>query len=107
MAPQEQARHQVEVMLHFANGGEVECANRILLNWRPDCAPQWDWHTCLYRIVKPEPKKVKMWQALFVEFGKFCVSYYFYESDESAKQRIGNSFIRLLPHTEIEVEVTE
>lgn len=45
----ETIQEQIEVMQHFANGGEVE----HLLNdgtWRIITAPTWDWWKCTYRI---------------------------------------------------------
>lgn len=42
-------QEQIEVMQHFANGGEVE----NLLNdgtWRIITSPTWDWWKCTYRI---------------------------------------------------------
>ncbi len=53
-------------------------------------------------------QKVKMWQALVKDYnGDFIASRCFYASAEAAKLKMigDNEFIKLLHHTEIEVEV--
>lgn len=59
-----------------------------------------DWETY------EEPKqKVKMWQALVKYEGKYSLSEYFYKDAKDAQGKFNDHFIKLLPHTEIEVEV--
>jgi hypothetical protein len=108
MTQQQIARKQAEVMLHFANGGVIECRSRSENVWRKHDSPFWDWIVCDYRIAKPEPKKVKMWQALVKDLNsqRLYTTTYYYTSDAEAKENCSR-FIRLLPRTEIEVEVTE
>lgn len=54
-----------------------------------------------------QPKqKVKMWQALASgKFGSVFITSELYVSEEHARKEWPNTFIKLLPHTEIEVEV--
>lgn len=59
-----------------------------------------DWETY------EEPKqKVKMWQALLQYQGEYSLSEYFYQDAQEAKVKFNDHFIKLIPHTEIEVEV--
>lgn len=61
-----------------------------------------DWET--YEEPK---KKVKMWQALVKNIqGDYLSTRDFYANEEAARaDSLGTTFIKLLPHTEIEVEV--
>lgn len=44
-------KEMIEVMQHFVNGGEIECAYYINENiWKPANCPNWDWSTTNYRI---------------------------------------------------------
>ena len=44
-------QEQIEVMQHFANGGEVEVCNVIFNSkWEDRKEPQWDWSCFDYRI---------------------------------------------------------
>lgn len=55
----EETREAAEVMLHFANGGEVELIESTdpWGRWVEDSSPDWDWDTCKYRKAPPKPVK--------------------------------------------------
>ena len=59
MTPQETARHQAEVMLHFANGGKIECSYSGTHKWDVYPTPIWNWRDDAVVIVAP-PKKVTL-----------------------------------------------
>ena len=70
--------------------------------WNLCKEPTWSWNTNEYRIAK---KKVKLYQALCKnEHAKSYISALLYRNEEDAEQDIGENFIRLLYHTEVEVE---
>lgn len=52
-------KEQIEIMQHFANGGEVECINKSMENdeYTGMINPRWDWASYDYRI-KEEKKTV-------------------------------------------------
>lgn len=60
-----------------------------------------------YQVKPSEPKKVKMWNALYKSDNWFMCSSGFFTSEEEAKNAYTHRFIKLLPHTEIEIEVAE
>lgn len=55
----EETREAAEVMLHFANGGEVEVDYQHLEeeDWNTVCNPIWAWHCYVYRKAPPKPVK--------------------------------------------------
>lgn len=55
----EETRKAAEVMLHYANGGEVQYQNirRVPVGWMNSESPDWDWYECKYRI-KPKPIEI-------------------------------------------------
>jgi len=53
----DEARAAAEVMLHYANGGEVELSGKGENDWFYEPSPSFDsWHRLDYRI-KPEPRE--------------------------------------------------
>lgn len=50
----------IAVMQHFANSGKVEAKPIGNYEWGEANHPVWDWDDFDYRIVKPEPKQVKL-----------------------------------------------
>lgn len=55
----EETRKAAEVMMHYANGGEVECRTKSggTNQWIAPSAYSWDWVEVEYRI-KPQPVEV-------------------------------------------------
>ena len=98
MTPQEQARERAEVMIHFANGGEVELLDLDGI-WKRIANPGWDWSRSEYRIVQPKPKKVKFYQWLCSSGGKMYISLHREETN------IAPDAVKRLDETMIEVEV--
>lgn len=97
-------QEQIKVMQHFADGGEVVCCSRTGSVWQTTIGPVWNWAEYDYRIKEVPKPKVKMWQALlYIEDG-YSESGSFFMSEDDAIKVCGKSFVRLLPHTEIEVE---
>ena len=43
-------QEQIEVMQHFANGGEVEFYSNFNKRWEESSTPVWDWRSTDYRI---------------------------------------------------------
>lgn len=63
----EETKRAAEVMLHYANGGEVQCMKlRTCMQWLDYGSgqlmgePHWDWERLVYRI-KPQPVEVVKW----------------------------------------------
>lgn len=52
-------QEKIAVMQHFANGGEVECADKGRNEWCAINTPMWNWGELDYRI-KAKTKQVKM-----------------------------------------------
>ena len=75
-------QEQIEVMKHFANGGEVEFETHKD-NWVVDYNPTWNWTDFEYRI-KQEPKKmVKLYKfAYLISDGHWAESAGFYKDKE-------------------------
>ena len=103
---------KIKVMLHFAEGGEVEqafseVAHDTRAMWNVTDNPQWDWRTFAYRI-KEEPKKmVKVAKYLWFNDAAWCESTMYYKNDKEFHKDFidGNSVeYKRLDHTEIEVE---
>ena len=60
----EETRKAIEVMQHFANGGEVEVYYYDGFgDWRDIDDPEWDWRNFEYRIAKPEPVSIPITEA--------------------------------------------
>jgi hypothetical protein len=66
----EETRKAAEVMLHYANGGEVQRTTRKqpehwldMTDYNYPNGPQWDWRSAQYRI-KPQPVEVRAWAVL-------------------------------------------
>lgn len=57
----EETRKAAEVMLHYANGGEVQYKNYShSAEWECSADPRWNWDILQYRI-KPQPVEVTCW----------------------------------------------
>lgn len=58
MTPQEITRVRADIMLHFANGGEIEFSDNVKLAvvWVDCIAPIWNWNDLNYRKKLP-PKQ--------------------------------------------------
>lgn len=50
-------KEMIEVMAHFAQGGEVEMYHCRSASWIPCPNPRWNWDNVAYRIKKPKEKK--------------------------------------------------
>ncbi len=61
--------------------------------------------SCGWETYEEPKQQVKMWQALVKYEGKYSLSEYFYKDAKDAQGKFNDHFIKLLPHTEIEVEV--
>ena len=46
----------IKVMQHYADGGEVECAENGYNDWKIVNNPVWAWHLVEYRIKEPKQK---------------------------------------------------
>ena len=92
----------IAVMQAYERGESIEVRHSPFDCWNLCKKPTWSWNTNEYRIAK---KKVKLYQALCKnEHAKSYISALLYRNEEDAEQDIGENFIRLLYHTEVEVE---
>lgn len=93
----------IEIMQAYDNGAVVELAvNDHVKQWRYCECPRWDWANFDYRVVPK--RKVKLYQALCKnEYGKYYITVILYKDEADAKNQLSEYFIRLLPHTEVEV----
>lgn len=57
MTPQE----IIEVVSAFERGEKIERRYHGDTNWYVDTKPEWCFDRCDYRVVKPNPKKVKLY----------------------------------------------
>lgn len=104
----ERARELLPIITAFSEGKRIEWLDDLTNTWI--FAENQTWlDNFRYRIAPEQPKKkVKMWQALMrSDLGSFTSSDYYFTSEEKAKIALGKSFVMLLPHTEIEVEVDD
>lgn len=72
-----------------------------------DTVPSWAPHS-KYRVKPPEPKKIKMWQWVYINSatGLPTLSHNFCESEEEAVKMIGKKSLQKAHWTEIEIEVS-
>lgn len=98
--PQEITRERAEVMLHFANGGEVEYCVIGDTDWYPIITTSWNWNDNDYRIAKPKPKKVK----LLAYFDGACLAWY--DEEYLAHQEFHKDCKRV-PSEDKEIEVAD
>lgn len=56
----EETRKAAEVMLHYANGGEVQWRKCRVDEWESVVSPFWNWDSLKYRI-KPQPVEIETW----------------------------------------------
>lgn len=81
----EDTRKAAEVMLHYANGGEVQLKASSQSEWASyGDSPHWDWERCEYRI-KPQPVEVKAWA---VVHGPLSRNWTFHETLPLATARL-------------------
>lgn len=83
-------QQQIEVMQHFANGGEVEIET-YTGNWIDDHNPQWNWSDYEYRI-KQEPKKMaKLYKFAYYSdtFNGWVDSNFYARNEERFYSRLG------------------
>ena len=57
-------KEQIEIMTHYLNGGEIECADVGFDKWGTVSNPLWNWSDCNYRI-KEQKQKVTIEKWLF------------------------------------------
>lgn len=89
---------QIEVMQHFANGGQVmrrECGDRFV----DVTSPVWDWSSCDYYI-KPKTKKTKKIK-LLAWFSGSVLGWWTEDKEMNGWQRVHSE------DKEIEIEVEE
>ena len=93
----------IEVMTACDNGAIIDFAeNGPMKSWHRCACPRWDWANFDYRVVPK--RKVKLYQALCKnEYGKYYITVILYKDEADAKNQLSEYFIRLLPHTEVEV----
>ena len=90
----------IDVMEHFANGGEVEAKHRTYdadADWDTTPTPRWNWDSFDYRKKEPVKQKIKM----------LCYFNQEYEALEWIAERyplVCASCIRQ-PHLDMEAEV--
>ena len=86
---------QIEVMQHFANGGEVEYFSNMYKGWTLVQKPFWDWHNIDYRI--KEQKKIVTIEKWLCKSGDN--SYYIVETSDIS----GYEKVKLLETYEVEL----
>jgi hypothetical protein len=82
----DEAREAAEVMLHYANGGEVEARGRFdPWGWvSPDDNPSFNWG--LEEFLKKPPKPMKKYVGLYLEDGEYlCTPAFDYPPSEFTK----------------------
>lgn len=96
----EETRKAAEVMLHYANGGEVQRTTRKqpehwldMTDYNYPNGPQWDWRSAVYRI-KPQPVEVTAWAAVNKDSGG---TWQVFQQKKHADQCVGcSSFLRIV-----------
>lgn len=58
----EQAREAAKVMLHYADGGEVEFALKGMYLWQPAKTPTFNWEETKFRIKRTLPEVGKWYE---------------------------------------------
>ena len=56
----DETRKAAEVMLHYANGGEVLVGSRYDVCTMPSLDPSWSWDSCVY-AKKPHQVEIAKW----------------------------------------------
>lgn len=103
--------YQIKVMQAFKDGKKIEVTSNNKFNWRETPDPHWNWEQCDYRIKEEPKKKVKMYQGLLQSKDEqnFHVTHTLHKTFEEFKILYQFSqywtAIKLLPHTEIEIEL--
>lgn len=97
-------QEQIEVMQHFANGGEVEYKKKKSVYWRIDNDPSWNWIVGDYRIKDKKEKTTLTIKQWLIELdGRYIIN----EGNDSELHRMVNSFnwkkIKLLDSYEVEL----
>ena len=49
-------KEQIEIMIHYLNGGEIECVEKGNDNWEIVTKPLWNFDDFEYRIKEPKQK---------------------------------------------------
>ena len=68
-------KEMIKIMEHFMNGGEVECVETGLNDWKIANDPSWNWYDYNYRI-KEEPKQkvtIEKWLIKDVNSGEHFI----------------------------------
>ena len=86
-------QEQIEVMQHFANGGDIEIFSND--NWVDAINPGWNWNHCDYRI--KEQKKTVIIEKWLCKDGD--TSYYIVETSDIS----GYEKVKLLNTYEVEL----
>ena len=90
---------KIEVMQHFANGGEVECATKGQDNWRTLPNYFWNWQKIKYRIKEPKQKvTIEKWLGRDGK-GDFIIL----EASNVYKYTRGYELVKLIEAYEIEL----
>ena len=110
----ETLEEKIKVMQAFVEGKPIEIKSNMQLDW---CSwnsfypPHFNWGYSDYRIKEEPKKKVKLYQALLYSIpGYFYFNSDMYYPDLNTvliryKYNTSYKVIKLLPHTEIEVEI--
>lgn len=88
-------QERIEVMQHFANGGEVEFYSDFNKRWEETSTPEWDWRSTDYRI--KEQKKTVIIEKWLCKDGD--TSYYIVETSDIS----GYEKVKLLNTYEVEL----
>ena len=65
-------KEQIEIMTHYLNGGEVECAETGFDEWEIANDPCWNWDSFDYRIKKPKVT-IEKWLIKDVDSGEHFI----------------------------------
>jgi len=95
-------QEQIEVMQHFANGGEVEFYSDFNKRWEELSTPVWDWRSTDYRI--KEQKKTVIIEKWLMKAGD-KKSFFIAEGDKSYLENYNSQVekVRLLETYEVEL----
>lgn len=93
-------KEQIEVMQHYANGGDIEIFSND--NWVDAINPGWNWNHCDYRIKKQ--KKAVIIEKWLMKTGDRN-SFFIVEGDKSYLENYNSQVekVRLLETYEVEV----
>jgi hypothetical protein len=85
-------KEQIEVMRHYANGGEIECKVRMdaSVSWEKVTPPLWNWCDFDYRIKPKEPRVIYC-----IEFDDGTLA--MLANKDSAPQTQSIKFVEVLP----------